>query len=345
MYEVAVIGSGPCGASAALKLEEMGVDFILIDKHSFPRNKPCGGVLPFRVLEEFDLSKEAFEGPLLGYRIFSKGGVEVETAFPREGALVDRARFDSYLVSRLDKEPVKLRVKGLKPDRKGIKVIGERNIEASIVIGCDGANSTVRKSLGLNYSKLATALQYTFRLSNEEIEKRIGDWFEVYYYFSRGYGWITPLRGRLKVGIGGLGKEYTKKLLDSFTLSPIVKEKLAKAELAGYEAHRIPMAGPQETLVKNRVLLAGDAGGFVYPGTGEGIYYAMKSGKIAAEVTALALESGGLEDSFISKEYKKRLKATGLLSLRDVDFLDSVLASPEAAERYVRRLAKVKSRI
>ncbi len=343
MYNVAVIGSGPCGASAALKLEELGVNFILIDKQSFPRNKTCGGVLPFKVVEEFELNPEAFERPLLGYRIFSRGGVEVETSFSGEGALVDRAKFDSYLISRLNKEPVRLRVRGVKAVKGGVEVLCEKKVKASLVIACDGANSIVRKSLNMDYPELATALQYSFRLDNREIERRIGNWFEVYYYFSRGYGWITPLKGILKVGIGGLGKEYNRELLDSFIVSPRVKEKLEGAELSGYEAHRIPMHGPMKTTVKNRVLLAGDAGGFVYPGTGEGIYYAMKSGRIAAEVSEISLKSDRFDDSFIEARYTEKLEASGLLSLRDIDFIDTVLKSPQAAERYVKKLAKLNS--
>lgn len=341
MHEIAVVGAGPCGASAALALEEAGVDYILLDKSSFPRNKPCGGVLPFRVLEEFDLGREVFERPLRGYRIYSLSGRKVESRFPRKGAVVDRTKFDSQLLSRLDNKPIKARARGVEIIKDGVEVLCEERVRAKLAIACDGASSALRSSLGLDYPSLAPALQYVFSLKNSEIDKRIGDWFEVYYHFARGYGWLSPLKGRLRAGVGGLGRGFNRGLLDSFLLSPPVRDKLGGAQYLGYEAHTIPMAGPLETPVKHRVLLAGDAGGFVYPGTGEGIYYAMKSGRAAAKVAVLALESGKIDDSFLKREYLKQLDSWGLLSLGEVNFLDSVLASPESAESYIARLARM----
>ena len=79
----------------------------------------------------------------------------------------------------------------------------------------------------------------------------------------------------------------------------------------------------------------------MYPGTGEGIYYAMKSGQIAAELAYECLENPGLD---LDDEYNKRLEAAGLLSLRDADFIEKNLASPENAERYVKRLKFLASR-
>ena len=91
-------------------------------------------------------------------------------------------------------------------------------------------------------------------------------------------------------------------------------------------------------------MLAGDAGGFVYPGTGEGIFYAMKSGRIAAETMADALERDMLDKETLNVNYTDRLKKAGLLALRDVDFIEKNLSSSDAAESYIKKLSLLAGR-
>jgi len=278
------------------------------------------------------------ERELRGYRIHSLGGSEVESRFPSKGAVVERSDFDRYLISRLEEPPVNCRVRRLKNNSNFIALKGEKNFNARVVIACDGASSRMRKSLAIGYPLLAPAFQYVYSLDQDEIESRIGGWFEVFYYFSRGYGWVSPLRGKLKVGVGGTGGYFSRGVLDRFVNHPPVRERLRGAELLAYESRPIPMGGPARKLAKGRALLAGDAGGFVYPGTGEGIYYGMKSGIEAARAASLYLQGG---ESSLEEWYLRCLESSGLLSLREVDFLDSVLASPESAESYIARLARM----
>jgi flavin-dependent dehydrogenase len=104
------------------------------------------------------------------------------------------------------------------------------------------------------------------------------------------------------------------------------------------ETHVIPMSGPLDRLTGNRAVLVGDAGGFVYPGTGEGIYYAIKSGQIAAQVVDQAIDDKDFDGEFLEKTYLDELEKNGLLGLRDVDFVERYLANSASAEKYVRRL-------
>ncbi len=101
------------------------------------------------------------------------------------------------------------------------------------------------------------------------------------------------------------------------------------------------MRGPINKLAADRTVLVGDAGGFVFPGTGEGVFYAIKSGRIAAEVIGKALEVQKFDLEFLGKSYAEKLEKNGLMSLREVDFVEKVLSSPEKADKYVRRLKRL----
>jgi flavin-dependent dehydrogenase len=101
------------------------------------------------------------------------------------------------------------------------------------------------------------------------------------------------------------------------------------------------MKGPRTTLSADRLLLCGDAGGFVFPGTGEGIYYAIKSGRIAGNVIDWALKNLSLDAKSLNKAYNEQLEKNGLLSLRQVDFVEEVLSDANKAEKYVNKLEKL----
>ena len=118
----------------------------------------------------------------------------------------------------------------------------------------------------------------------------------------------------------------------------VIKEKLNKAKAIGKEAAIIPMAGPLVKPVSNQILFAGDAGGFVYPGTGEGIYYAMKSGIAAGKTISHMLYENCNDSNKIQKKYVDELEKNGLMILRDVNFIEKNLSSLENAENYVKKI-------
>jgi flavin-dependent dehydrogenase len=226
-------------------------------------------------------------------------------------------------------------------------IFGGETILSRAVIGADGVNSQVRKAIGNAHGQmhikqgLAKALQYEISIPREQVDEIFGDWFEVHYTMNYGYGWISPLKGAVKVGVGGVGEDFQKNIktiLDDFLdeLNILLHGKITRTE-----AHLIPMRGPHDLLSSDRILLCGDAGGFVFPGTGEGVYYAIKSGRIAGEILSWALGNGRLDAKSLGDRYNQGLEKMGLLSLRQVDFLESVLSDPERAESYVKRLGKL----
>jgi geranylgeranyl reductase family protein len=348
IYDVAIVGAGPAGAQAAFTLEKKGFNIIIIDKQEFPRTKPCAGVLPPRIFSEVEVPNNIIERPLEGYKLVSPSGYIVRSSFPNPGIIVRREIFDSYLLSRLECTPTMARVDRIETQNDHIKIdcAGE-TLLARTLIGADGANSQIRRSIqefqGQNEISLenAIALQYEVSIPNKKVDEVFGNWFEVHYTLRYGYGWISPLKGAVKVGVGGVGADFknnVKSVLDDF-LEHVNLLEIGK--IIKTEAHLIPMKGPLKILSSNRVLLCGDAGGFVFPGTGEGIYYAIKSGRIAAEVLSWGLENQCLDAEPLGERYNIELEKKGLLSLRQVDFIEGVLSDSEKAESYVRKLGKL----
>jgi geranylgeranyl reductase family protein len=341
-YDIVIIGAGPAGASAAKILEEKGHKYLIVDKEVFPRNKPCAGVLSPKIKTVIKIPEELHERPLEGYRIFSPSNTMVESIFPQQGSIVERDVFDAFLVKSLRKQPTHIKVKSISDKGNCVEIKSDNwRCETSCVIGADGVNSIVKNYYNIPSKSIAKSAQYIVALPKEAIDNRVGNWFEVYYTLQYGYGWISPMNDCLKIGVG-IVSDHLKgsiwQILDKFMTHPTVNEKIKGSKIIRKEAHTIPMSGPLDRLTGNRAILVGDAGGFVYPGTGEGIYYAIKTGRIAAQVVDHAIAKQKFNEDFLEKTYLDELEKNGLLGLRDVDFVERYLTNTVNAEKYVKRL-------
>ena len=340
--DVVIVGAGPAGASAARELEHLGVGHTLVDRAAFPRPKICAGILPPAVAGLLGkLPSDVVERRIRGYYIHSAFGGELCSRFQHRGYAVNRSVFDEWLVQRLGHGPVSGTLLGLEKNGARIRVRTDRsNMDCRVLIAADGSGSRARALLGIAAPRLATALQAEVPMEPTEIEHRTGGWFHVFYVVSGGYGWVAPHHDRLLVGMGSVfpgaaGRSAFSRFLKIPAVASLTGSRLARNTMA----HRIPMSGPLPRPGRGNVLLAGDAGGFVFPGTGEGIRYAIMSGRAAAGAAAEYLKGDGRPAPLL-KRYIARLARGGLMSLGDVDFLD-VLESPEGAHRYLRRLTSL----
>jgi geranylgeranyl reductase family protein len=343
--DVVIIGAGPAGASAALELERLGVDHILVDKAAFPRPKPCAGVLPPAIADILgEPPRDVIERRIRGYFLHSASGIEVRSGFPRRGFAVDRTVFDRWLVSSLEQGPVLGKLLGLKRNGSCLEVRTDSSVvRCRLLIGADGANSAVRRLAGVPAPAMATACQAAIQMAPSDIERLTGSWFHIFYTILGGYGWVAPHRDRVMVGIGSvIASAAGRPALERFLMYPGVRRLTGGRPRTEVLAWRIPMSGPVSEPSRGRILLAGDAGGFVFPGTGEGIRYAIMSGMAAGRAAADFLICGGAI-SRLAGRYAGRLAEEGLLSLGDVDFLD-VLRSPESAGSYMKRLTSLSRR-
>jgi geranylgeranyl reductase family protein len=343
--DVVVVGAGPAGSSAALELERLGIGYLLLDRAVFPREKPCAGILPPKITDlTGPIPAAVFDRRIRGYMLHTASGAKFRSPFARPGYAVDRSRFDDWLLSRLRTRPRCETFLDASEEGGLLRVrTAEFELGCRVLIGADGANSRVRAIVRVPPGRMAVACQASVPMSGPGITGMTGDWFHVIYLVPGGYGWVAPHSENLLVGIGSLLPRYAgRKALEKFLSTPQVQALTGGSEIDEVRAHRIPMSGPSKRVGHGRMVLAGDAGGFVFPGTGEGIRFAMASGNCAARAAASAVK-GGSTGARLQRDYKRLLSEEGLLSLREVDF-QKVLRTPEAAESYVRRLTSLSRR-
>jgi len=324
-YDVVVIGAGPAGSTAAKFLSEKGVKVLLIDKKKFPRDKPCGGAIPVRVLKRFKYieEKDLIESYTYGAYLHLSSlehNVEVQGNEPLF-AMVLRKKFDDGLVKlAIDSEATFLDGKtaaDIKIFEDNAKVMLDDGtaIESQIVIGADGVWSTIAKKSGLSQTSknIGIGLFQEYPMSRVLIdryftEKRLAHLYTTFQGLE-GYGWVFPKKDHVNIGIGEIrtrrgqskGKVNLKAVYKSYI--KILKENdiIPKSLRIGRVKGGAVPTRPVEKTYADRVLLCGDAAGLINPVTCDGINYAMSSGQIAANVTAEALESSDTREKFLSK--------------------------------------------
>ncbi|HWR00266.1 MAG TPA: geranylgeranyl diphosphate reductase [Chlorobaculum sp.] len=284
-YDVAVIGGGPSGAVAAEELARAGHSTVLIERN-LANVKPCGGAIPLGLIEEFAIPGELVEKKLSRMSVRSPRGRIISMNMPNGYVgMVRRERFDRYLrekAVRAGAELVEALVK--KIDRSSDRFIIHLSkdlppVEASYIIGADGANSKTADELGFPPNDLKViAMQQRFHYCDElkPYEELVEIWFdgEVSPDF---YGWIFPKTDHIAIGTGTEEHRHNIKQLQRRFVEKIgIKEKPYLDEAA-----KIPMK-PRRSFTQERAILVGDAAGLVTPANGEGIFFAMRSGKLGA---------------------------------------------------------------
>lgn len=295
-FDCIVVGAGPAGATALRELARRGVNACVLEKAHFPRYKPCGGGISALTSSQLDFEWEALiEGALhrvdLALRHAPPLRLEASKPFAH---FVMRERFDALLLEQAiaaggafypGHKVIDLRIE---PGRVAVET-DRATFYAPVVIGADGANSRVARSIGLFGRERGIAIEAEVQAPKEVLE-RFRD--SAYLSFADppwGYGWIFPKRERLSVGVGTFSqrrsglKEAFHRLLKATGLEHLPMEVFG---------HPIPTGGRKRAYSRPHTLLAGDAAGLNDPLSGEGIAHAIRSGKLAANHAARALETG-----------------------------------------------------
>jgi len=295
-FDVAVVGAGPAGSTAALLLARGGKRVALIERETLPRYKTCGGGVvgrAFRILPsdvKIPVEHECFaaEANFLESGMCFRVEREVPIVSMTMRADLDQALADAAVASGAELlAPCAL--VDLKQEADGVDLETSRGrLRAAWVIGADGVLSTVARKAGWKDPlKTIPALEAEVRVPVEVHAKFAGIARFDFEAMEAGYGWVFPKREHLSCGIltmdrgvGGLHRELDRYL-----------ERVGVAPRSSEERHGyvIPVK-PRRGCARGRVLLVGDAAGLADPLTGEGISIGMKSAKLAAE--ALAEGSG-----------------------------------------------------
>lgn len=285
MYDVAIIGGGPSGAVAASELAKAGISTVLIER-SLDNVKPCGGAIPLGLIEEFKIPDVLVEKKLSKMSVRSPRGRMIFMEMPNGYVgMVRRERFDSYLRDQAEQQGadvVEALVKSIKPPGESYSIELSKDlppIKASFIIGADGANSKTAEELGFPSNELQViAMQQRFRYCEtlKPYEDLVEIWFdgEVSPDF---YGWIFPKTDHIAIGTG---TEFRKHNLKQLQRRFVEKLDIRETPYLD-EAAKIPMK-PRKTFTQDKAILVGDAAGLVTPANGEGIFFAMRSGKMGA---------------------------------------------------------------
>ena len=328
-FDVVVIGGGPAGATAAHDLARAGRSVLLLDRAG--RTKPCGGAIPPRLIKDFAIPDELLVARATAARMVSPKDVRVDIPIDNGFVgMVNRDQFDEWLRQRAAACGAQRRIgrfERITRDDDGVSIVhfeartldaagkkGEpvpTRVRARAIVGADGARSEVARQTvpGAERTKYVFAYHEILRTPLVPPAGFDGSRCDVYYRGTLSpdfYGWVFPHGDTLSVGTGSADK--------GFSLRTAVGGLRQAAGLSGAQTLRregapLPMKPLPRWDNGRDVVLAGDAAGVVAPASGEGIYYAMYGGRLAADAVEALLKTGNVRSLALAR--KRFMKAHG----------------------------------
>jgi geranylgeranyl reductase family protein len=324
-FDVIISGAGPAGCTAALALGSSGLKVALIEKDKFPREKVCGDAIPAYVPKVLNtISQEyvrAFEGIIEKRevdvcRFIAPNRKFIDLKFSEHGFICKRLIFDNFLfelVSRLQNVIVftESAVREISIDRNGIFVTAGDNLKlkSRLVIGCDGANSMIRRKLAATKTN-ASAGSVAVRAYYKNVSENPARTLEFHFLkdLLPGYFWIFPLPdNQFNVGLGMPSKTVSERkinlrneILRIIERDPFLSPRFSEAEMTGeIRGNFLPLCTSKIPISGDRFMLCGDAASLINPATGAGIGQAMQSGRFAGWQALKCFEKNDFSADFI----------------------------------------------
>jgi menaquinone-9 beta-reductase len=320
--DVIVVGAGPAGAATAAHLVHAGRSVLLIDRRSFPRDKVCGDFVgPVAIVElerlgitsyvDFDTTSQIRCAALyLDGELLIRQDMPAVSGLPTQGRVIPRLQLDDWVLQSALSAGAELmagdQVTGYTVGSDGVEVTttSGRRLRCRALVGADGSTSRIARILrghkAAPENRIIAVRAYYEGVTAPDDEAML--------LFTRGsfpgYSWLFPTGpGTANVGIGMVletvpraGDQLADLLADTVAHDPALSAQLADADLVGrVTAWPLTTYDPREPVVGDRVVLVGDAAGLINPLNGEGIQYALASGRWAAEMLAEQLAVDALD--------------------------------------------------
>jgi geranylgeranyl reductase len=356
---VAVVGGGPSGSCAAETLAKAGIKTWMFER-KLDNAKPCGGAIPICMVDEFDLPASIIDRKVRNMRMISPTNNEVDIRLDNNGfskeeyiGMCRREVMDAFMRDRAEELGTNL-INGLvtgidigtDPDKLGPYTItysdldagGTKTLEVDVIIGADGANSRVAKAMDAGDYNYAVAYQERIKVPEEEMAY-YEDLAEMYVGSDVSpdfYGWVFPKSSHVAVGTGTMKVNQTKIKDYQAGVRKRAEKRLVHGEVIKSEAHPIP-EHPRPRRVVGRMALVGDAAGYVTKSSGEGIYFAAKSGRMCAEQIVASSRNGQrIPTEFDLKKYLFKWDFKYGLTYKVLDIIQQIFyKDDDAREAFV----------
>lgn len=329
-YDAIICGAGPSGSTAAKYMAESGLSVLLLEKSTFPRDKPCGGALRPSVINEFDYVRKGLKKiphtVCFRAKMFSPNLKYFVDYKPKKVVMyfVQRKHFDAMLANfAVDagaelRENSEVRQVVKKGDGHGLKLKNREEVTGKVIIGAGGMRDPVarylRRKEGLPEkwpeSDIGLVVVEEYALDDDFILDKYGKERTSHFFLKPknlfGYAWSFPKEGVLNIGFGAFWEDMKKinikQVFDEY-LGLLKKEGLVPENLNQEKPKgaKIPLRGGLPITYSDNMLILGDAAGFVSPIGGDGIYYAMCSGRIAANVVNHAAKQNSFGKKTLSR--------------------------------------------
>lgn len=320
-WDVVIVGAGPAGCAAAARLLQSAprAKVLLVDRSDFPRDKVCGdGVAAQAVHALAEVGIDPAE-LTAGYprcsriRLLSPAGRTVERSVAQAGFVIPRMVFDARLLAAVLARGAVFRRHSVRAlTRTGDGVVLDGELTAGVVIGADGAESTIRRLAGVPANRVGQVALAVRGYAPELAGQGGAQMLVMTENRWPAYAWSFPLGdGTANVGYGEV---LTQAPVSRADLVGRLHRLLPGVQPSDIRGHRLPLSTGRPRLPEGRVLLVGDASSLINPLSGEGIYYAVRSGCAAADAVPSGAGAGDLYRALLQARLGTHLRHTSLLA-------------------------------